>query len=133
MDMERINVAYLTGRGNFWIAWIDDQPVGHVGAQDYGDFIELRRMYVRKEFRRLGIGSALVQALIDHCRKLGAIKSACEQIRMDRGNFSMRNWVSSGLNRREKNSPSSDAWKVRCVCVWSCKNFIFLQVPPHIP
>ncbi len=74
MDMERIDEAYLTGKGNFWIAWIDDQPVGHVGAQDCGDFIELRRMYVRAEYRQLGIGSALVQALIDHCRQQGATR-----------------------------------------------------------
>jgi GNAT superfamily N-acetyltransferase len=67
MDMERIDEAYLKARGNFWIAWKDDQPLGHVGAQDYGDFIELRRMYVRKEFRQRGIGTLLVKALIEHC------------------------------------------------------------------
>ena len=67
MDMERIDQAYLKARGNFWIAWMEDQPLGHVGAQDYGDFIELRRMYVRKEFRQRGIGTLLVKALIEHC------------------------------------------------------------------
>jgi GNAT superfamily N-acetyltransferase len=69
MDMERIDEAYLKARGNFWIAWMEDQPVGFVGAQDKGDFIELRNMYVRKEYRRHGIGSLLVQTLIEHCRK----------------------------------------------------------------
>jgi hypothetical protein len=39
MDMERIDLAYLNGKGNFWISWIDDQPVGMVGAQDMGDFL----------------------------------------------------------------------------------------------
>jgi GNAT superfamily N-acetyltransferase len=67
MDMGRIDEAYLKARGNFWIAWMDDQPLGHVGAQDYGDFIELRRMYVRKEFRQRGIGTLLVKTLIEHC------------------------------------------------------------------
>jgi GNAT superfamily N-acetyltransferase len=71
MDMERIDLAYLSGRGNFWMAWIDDQPVGMVGAQDMGEFIELRRMYVRQEYRRRGIGTLLVQALIDHCKQKG--------------------------------------------------------------
>ncbi len=76
MDMERIDEAYLKGRGNFWLAWADGQPVGFVGAQDMGDFVELRRMYVRDPFRRLGIGSKLVQALIEHCRKqeVGVVK-----------------------------------------------------------
>ncbi len=68
MDIERIDQCYLTGRGNFWIAWMDDQPVGCVGAQDRGDFVELRRMSVRKEFRRLGIGSILVRSLLDHSK-----------------------------------------------------------------
>jgi GNAT superfamily N-acetyltransferase len=67
MDMERIDEAYLKARGNFWMAWMGNQPLGFVGAQDYGNFIELRRMYVRKEFRQRGIGTHLVKALIAHC------------------------------------------------------------------
>lgn len=74
IDMDRIDQAYLQGRGNFWIAWTGDQPLGHVGAQDFGSYIELRRMYVRKEFRRGGIGSLLVKALIDHCNAQKAEK-----------------------------------------------------------
>jgi len=69
MDMDRIDEAYLKDRGNFWIAWSDDQPLGYVGAQDCGDHIELRRMYVRAEYRRRGIGTLLVQALIGHCKR----------------------------------------------------------------
>jgi GNAT superfamily N-acetyltransferase len=69
MDMERIDEAYLKGRGNFWLAWVDGQAVGFVGAQDMGDYVELRRMYVWDEYRRLGIASLLVQALIAHCRQ----------------------------------------------------------------
>lgn len=69
MDMERIDEAYLKARGNFWIAWMEDQPVGFVSAQDKGEYIELRNMYVRKEYRRHGIGTLLGQALIDHCEK----------------------------------------------------------------
>ncbi len=76
IDMDRIDQAYLKARGNFWIAWIGDQPLGHVGAQDYGEFIELRRMYVREEFRQRGIGTRLVKALIEHCieKKVGRIE-----------------------------------------------------------
>lgn len=71
VDMDRIDLCYLTGRGNFWIAYADGIPVGYVGAQDRGRFIELRRMYVRQEYRRMGIGTQLVQALIEHCRARG--------------------------------------------------------------
>jgi GNAT superfamily N-acetyltransferase len=76
IDLDRIDECYLKGRGNFWIAWADGQPVGYVGAQDKGDYTELRHMYVRENYRRLGIGSKLVQALIEHCQrqKAGRIK-----------------------------------------------------------
>ncbi|MEI8190473.1 MAG: GNAT family N-acetyltransferase [candidate division NC10 bacterium] len=57
------------GRGNFWLAWAGDQPAGYVGAQDMGNYVELRRMYVRSEYRRHGIGAMLVRALIEHCKK----------------------------------------------------------------
>ncbi len=67
IDMERIDQAYLQGRGNFWIAWTGDEPLGYVGAQDFGDYIELRNMYVRLEFRQSGIGTQLVKALVEHC------------------------------------------------------------------
>jgi GNAT superfamily N-acetyltransferase len=67
-DYHRIDQVYLTGRGNFWIAWVDKQPVGHIGAQDIDDHIELRRMYVRDEYRHCGIGTHLLQTLIEHCK-----------------------------------------------------------------
>jgi GNAT superfamily N-acetyltransferase len=66
-DYHRIDQIYLRGAGNFWIAWLGDRPVGHVGAQDLGGVAELRRMYVRADFRRRGVGTRLVRALIEHC------------------------------------------------------------------
>jgi len=69
IDLERIDQAYLKARGNFWLAWLGEQPAGYVGAQDMGSYIELRHMYVRHEYRRRGIGTQLVQALMDHCEK----------------------------------------------------------------
>ncbi len=66
-DFHRIDQVYLSGAGNFWIAWVGDTPVGHIGAQDLGSVIELRRMYVRAEYRRRGIGTRLARTLIEHC------------------------------------------------------------------
>jgi GNAT superfamily N-acetyltransferase len=66
-DYHRIDQVYLAARGSFWIAWIDDLPVGHVGAEDRGGYVELRHMYVRSDYRRRGIGALLVQALVKHC------------------------------------------------------------------
>ena len=61
----------MSGDGGFWIAWLGDTPVGHIGAQDIGGFVELRRMYVREEFRRRGIGTLLVRSLLKHCTSRG--------------------------------------------------------------
>ncbi|MEM7129462.1 MAG: GNAT family N-acetyltransferase [Chloroflexota bacterium] len=70
-DMNHIDEVYLSGGGGFWLAWQDEEPVGYVGAQDLGEVVELRRMYVKAAHRRQGIGTLLVQALIKHCREQG--------------------------------------------------------------
>ncbi len=70
-DTDHIDAVYLSGAGGFWLAWRGNEPVGHVGAQDLGGVVELRRMYVRPEYRRHGIGTLLVAALIGHCRESG--------------------------------------------------------------
>jgi GNAT superfamily N-acetyltransferase len=71
-DLSHIDRAYLCGAGNFWLAWYNDRAVGYVGGQEISDgAIELRRMYVNAACRRLGIGTALVRALIDHSRAQG--------------------------------------------------------------
>ncbi len=63
--------VYLYGLGSFWLAWYHDLPIGYVGGQDVGGAIELRRMYVIAAYRRRGAGTALVRALIAHCRTHG--------------------------------------------------------------
>jgi len=70
-DLDHINQVYLSGSGGFWLAWYGDIPIGHVGAEDLGGVIELRRMYVKAEYRRRGAGAKLVQALIKHCVVMG--------------------------------------------------------------
>jgi GNAT superfamily N-acetyltransferase len=70
-DYHRIGQVYLTGAGGFWLAWSGDLPVGHVGAQDVGGGVELRRMYVRADYRRRGVGSRLVMTLIEQCARNG--------------------------------------------------------------
>ena len=67
-DFHHLDQVYLCGAGHFWIARCAEQPIGYVGGQDLGGAIELRRMYVNVFYRRRGIGSTLVQALIDRSR-----------------------------------------------------------------
>jgi len=70
-DFDHIDQVYLSGSGGFWLAWYGNIPIGHVGAQDLGGVIELRRMYVKAEYRRRGAGTKLVQALTKHCGAMG--------------------------------------------------------------
>jgi GNAT superfamily N-acetyltransferase len=67
-DYHHIDEVYRSGAGGFWLAWCGNEPVGHIGGQDCGGVIELRRMYVRSAFRQRGIGTCLVQTLLDHCQ-----------------------------------------------------------------
>lgn len=39
-DYHRLDQVYQKARGNFWIAWIGDEPVDHIGAEDEKDNIE---------------------------------------------------------------------------------------------
>lgn len=71
-DIDHMEQIYLSGAGGFWLAWQGETAVGMVGAQDLGGVVELRRMHVRRDCRRRGVGRQLVQALIDHCRDRGA-------------------------------------------------------------
>lgn len=66
-DYHWMDQVYLSGAGNFWLAWHQQIPVGHIGAQALGDAVELRRLYVIPEYRRHGVGAALVQTLVNHC------------------------------------------------------------------
>ena len=67
-DFHHLDQVYLRGAGHFWIARCAAQPIGYIGGQDLGGAIELRRMSVNAFYRRRGIGSTLVQALIDRSR-----------------------------------------------------------------
>ena len=67
-DYDHIAEIYLRGAGDFWLAWWENDPAGHIAGQDFGGVIELRRMYVRSVYRRRGIATCLVQTLLNHCK-----------------------------------------------------------------
>jgi glycine/sarcosine N-methyltransferase len=72
-DIEFPGESYLQGAGSLWLAWDGDLPIGNVGGLDLGSGgTELQRMFVRADYRRRGVGTALVRALIEHSRAHGA-------------------------------------------------------------
>ena len=102
-DLHYIGVIYMRGAGGFWLAWEGDTPVGHVGAQDLGATgVELRRMYVRAEYRRRGIGTRLVQALIEHCAANGA---HAIELWTERGGLGHRLYAKLGFRQTDLPGP----------------------------
>jgi putative acetyltransferase len=58
--------------GYLLIASVDEKPAGCVALRKIDDGVgELKRMYVRPEFRGLGIGNALATTLLNKARDIG--------------------------------------------------------------
>ena len=63
-------------RGALLLATIDDAVAGCCALRalpdtDYDDAAEMKRLYVRPQFRRFGLGRALTEATLDAARLLG--------------------------------------------------------------
>jgi GNAT superfamily N-acetyltransferase len=79
LDIDDINAAYMQSPGShFWVAETETEPcelVGMIGVQHHEDSVgEIRRLRVRKDFRRRGIGSALVEVALKWCKEHGYLK-----------------------------------------------------------
>lgn len=57
----------------FFVARIDAKPASCGGVQLFGvEYAEVKRMYVRPNFRRLGLGKLMLEHLASHARQQGA-------------------------------------------------------------
>jgi ribosomal protein S18 acetylase RimI-like enzyme len=78
LDMDDVKAAYLDVPGShFWVAHLDESKViaGMVGVQHHEDNVgEIRRLRVRHDHRRRGIGSALVETALKFCQQHGYLK-----------------------------------------------------------
>lgn len=62
---------YVSPNGCLLLAVYKEQSVGCVGLRKLSDEVcEMKRLYVREQFRGLGIGRALVEAVIEKARKI---------------------------------------------------------------
>jgi len=76
-DMENIAEAYLSddGHSNFWVAEQEGEIIGMVGVQNTGqNTAEIRRLRVRADHRRRGIGAKLMEHAVAFCRHHGYLK-----------------------------------------------------------
>ena len=75
-DIDDIEWAYMKPPGNhFWVAEVGGDVVGMIGVQAHeAGCGEIRRLRVRSDHRRKGVGSALVEAALHFCQERGYIK-----------------------------------------------------------
>lgn len=75
-DIDDVALAYMSTPGShFWVAEADGAIVGMIGVQQLDAGVgEIRRLRVDPDYRRRGIGSALLQKALEFCRDQGLLK-----------------------------------------------------------
>ncbi|NLW70981.1 MAG: GNAT family N-acetyltransferase [Eubacteriaceae bacterium] len=63
---------YALPGGYLLIAFKGDKPAGCIALKDLGDDnCEMKRLYVREQYRKRGLGTALAKAVIERARQIG--------------------------------------------------------------
>ena len=71
-DLFDFSAHYERDLGGFWVARADGGVVASVGVERVDDdTAELHRLYVDPEWRRRGLGDALMQSALEWCRVRG--------------------------------------------------------------
>jgi ribosomal protein S18 acetylase RimI-like enzyme len=75
-ELEDLPGEYSVPRGALLLAWVDGELAGccamrQIDNVDYSNAAEMKRLYVRKPFRRSGLGRHLAEAILDAARAAG--------------------------------------------------------------
>jgi putative acetyltransferase len=71
-ELTSLEVQYNTPRGALLLAFADTKAIGCAGIRQLDDeMAELKRMYIRGEFRGLGIGVQMLGQLLQKATELG--------------------------------------------------------------
>lgn len=76
VELAALPGEYAPPSGLLLLAWVDDELAGcgayrRLADVDYPNACEMKRLYVRRPFRRFGLGRVLAQALIDRSIEAG--------------------------------------------------------------
>jgi len=70
-EMNSLNKMYGEENGKLLLSFVNAIPAGVAGIRKfYGDECELKRMFVKPEYRNLGIGKLLLKEAIEAAKKL---------------------------------------------------------------
>ena len=86
-DMENIAEAYFPDEGQsaLWVADYDEAVIGMIGVQKTSDHgAEIRRLRVRSDFRRQGVGAKLMEQALQFCLHHSYLKVSLD-VRIERG------------------------------------------------
>ena len=79
LDIDDIEQAYIKVRGNhFWVAESGGVVIGMIGVMHSDGTAEIRRLRVREDQRRRGVGSALVEKALAFCQENNYLKVALD-------------------------------------------------------
>lgn len=75
-DIDDIQHAYMEAPGShFWVGECEGEVIGTIGVQQLDAGVgEIRRLRVRQDHRRRGIGSKLLERALEFCRDEGLLK-----------------------------------------------------------
>jgi len=85
-DIENLCEGYFSddGASAFWVACHEGDVIGMIGLQKTkDDTAEMRRLRVRKPYRRQGVGTLLIEAATNFCRRHGYLKVVLD-VRIER-------------------------------------------------
>lgn len=71
-ELAELPGAYIPPSGRLFLAMQDEQTIGCVALRKIGDNVcEMKRLYVRPEFRGTGLGRTLAESIIAAAREIG--------------------------------------------------------------
>lgn len=75
-ELQNLPGDYSGPQGALWLALVDGELAGccalrQINTVDYPNAAEMKRLYVRKAFRRFGLGRQLAEATLDGARSAG--------------------------------------------------------------